>query len=174
MGSTWKVTWWLVCPTCQCVQSHKFNMAKQRTTTTQAHTGVTEWYRDRWKATTMGNSPNDAGHVIWALGECISFFPFIFIDSNACFLHIQLLIYILRDILTGGRLWRWEIAQMTTDMLFGPLVHVLRFYLLHLSILFLPWLLYLKHDSFTYWLIRAAESIMTPSISDSLQYDSYH
>ena len=46
---------------------------------------------------TMGNGPNDAGHVIWALGECISFFSFIFIDTNAYLLHIQLLIYILRD-----------------------------------------------------------------------------
>ena len=55
-------------------QSHKFNMAKQRTTTTWAHAGVTKRYRDRWKATTMGNRPNNAGHVVWALGECISFF----------------------------------------------------------------------------------------------------
>ena len=67
-------------------QSHKFNMAKRHTTTTWAHAGVTERYRDRWKAMTMGNGPNDAGHVVWALGECISFFfSFVFIDSNACF-----------------------------------------------------------------------------------------
>ena len=56
-------------------QSHKFNMAKQRTTTTWAHAGVTKRYRDRWKATTMGNGPNDNRHVVWALGAC--FRPFL-------------------------------------------------------------------------------------------------
>ena len=34
----------------------------------------TMWYGDRWKAMTLGNGPNDARHVVWALGECISFF----------------------------------------------------------------------------------------------------
>ena len=45
-------------------------------------------------------------------GECI-FFPFVFIDTNACLLHIQLLIYILCNIETDGRLRLWERAQMT-------------------------------------------------------------
>ena len=34
----------------------------------------TTGYGETWKATTMGNGPNDAGHVVWALGECIFFF----------------------------------------------------------------------------------------------------
>ena len=45
-------------------------------------------------------------------GECI-FFSFIFTDTNACLLHIQLLIYIPRDIETDGRLRLWERAQTT-------------------------------------------------------------
>ena len=56
-------------------QSHKFNMAKLRTTTTWAHAGVTKRYGDRWKAMTMGNGPNDNRHVVWALGAC--FRPFL-------------------------------------------------------------------------------------------------
>ena len=55
-------------------QSHKFNMAKRRTTTTWAHAGVTKRYRDRWKAMTMGNGPNDNRHVVWALGVCFQRF----------------------------------------------------------------------------------------------------
>ena len=74
---------------------------------------------------TMGNGPNDAGHVVWALGECLSFFfhSFLLILMHV-FLHIQLLIYILRDMVTGRSLRRWEMAQTRTDMSFGPLVRV--------------------------------------------------
>ena len=85
-------------------------------------------YGERWKATTMGNGPNDAGHVVWALGECIFFFPFVFIDTDACLLHVQLLIYTLRDMEKHGRLRRWEMAQTTPDTSFGPLVSVSFFF----------------------------------------------
>ena len=57
----------------------------------------TTGYGETWKATTIGNGPNDAGHVVWALGECFPFFSFVFIDTNAYLLLIQLLFYILRD-----------------------------------------------------------------------------
>ena len=40
-------------------------------------------------------------------------FSFVFIDTNAYLLHIQLLFYILRDIETDGRLQLWERAQTT-------------------------------------------------------------
>ena len=53
-------------------------------------------------------------------GECIFFFSFIFNDTNACLLHIQLLIYMLRGMETGGRLRHWEMAQTMPDMSFGP------------------------------------------------------
>ena len=52
-------------------------------------------------------------------GECI-FFSFVFIDTNDCLLHIQLQIYMLCDMETGGRLRRREMAQMTPDTSFGP------------------------------------------------------
>ena len=61
-------------------------------------------------------------------GECI-FFPFIFIDTNACLLHIQLLIYILRDIETDGRLRLWERAQTT---LICALVDNIEFFFFHI------------------------------------------
>ena len=63
----------------------------------------TTQYGEKWKAMMTGNGPNDAGHIVWALGECI-FFPFVFIDTDACLLHIQLLIYTLCDMEKGGRL----------------------------------------------------------------------
>ena len=53
-------------------------------------------------------------------GECIFFFSFIFNDTNGCLLHIQLLIYMLRGMETGGRLRRWEMAQTMPDTSFGP------------------------------------------------------
>ena len=54
-------------------------------------------------------------------GECIFFFfSFIFTDTNACLLHIQLLIYMLCGMETGGRLWCWEMAQTMPDTSFGP------------------------------------------------------
>ena len=53
-------------------------------------------------------------------GVCFFFFSFIFTDTNACLLHIQLLIYMLRGMETGGRLRRWEMAQTMPDTSFGP------------------------------------------------------
>ena len=52
-------------------------------------------------------------------GECI-FFSFIFTDTNACLLHINLLIYMLRSMETGGRLRRWQMAKTMPDTSFGP------------------------------------------------------
>ena len=44
-------------------------------------------YGDRWKAKTTGNGPNDAGHVVWALGECFPFFPsYLLILMHICYL----------------------------------------------------------------------------------------
>ena len=56
------------------------------------------------------------------LGPMVSvfFFPFVFIDTNDCLLHIQLQIYMLCGMETGGRLRRREMAQMTPDTSFGP------------------------------------------------------
>ena len=54
----------------------------------------------------------------------VFFFPFVFIDTDACLLHIQLLIYTLCDMEKGGRLWWREMAQKMPDTSFGPLVSV--------------------------------------------------
>ena len=71
-------------------------------------------------------------------GECF-FFSFIFTDTNACLLHIQLLIYMLRGMETGGRLRRWEMAQTMPDTSFGPCGECFFFsYSFLLSVFFFP------------------------------------
>ena len=59
-------------------------------------------------------------YVVWALGECIYFFHSFLLILMCVLLHIQLIINMLHDIETGGRLWRWEMAQMIPDTSFGP------------------------------------------------------
>ena len=67
------------------------------------------------------------------------FFSFIFTDTNACLLHIQLLIYMLRGMETGGRLRRWEMAQTMPDTSFGPCGECFFFsYSFLLSVFFFP------------------------------------
>ena len=56
------------------------------------------------------------------LVSVLVFFHLFLLILMHVFLHIQLLIYILHNMVTGRGLRQWEMAQTTTDMLFGPLV----------------------------------------------------
>ena len=61
-------------------------------------------YGNRWKTTTMGNGPNDTRHVVWALVGVFLLFSLHISMLIYVLLHIQILINILCDMETGGRL----------------------------------------------------------------------
>ena len=86
------------------------------------------------------------------LGLVVSvfFFPFIFIDTNACLLHIQLLIYILCDIETDGRLWLWERAQTTLICAIVDNVEFFFFLSYFLNLIF--YITYISSSSYFYFL----------------------
>ena len=77
----------------------------------------------------------------------VFFFSFIFIDTNDCLLHIQLQIYMLCGMETGGRLRQRE---MMPDTSFGPCGECFFFPFIFIDtnacLLHIQLLIYILHD----------------------------
>ena len=56
-----------------------------------------------WKATTMTKSPNDASHVIWAIGVFFFLISLCFFKLTIVLLYIQVIIYVVHDWEGAGR-----------------------------------------------------------------------